>query len=59
VAYFLSAQAGLLSIVAVLTSLYPAATVVLARVVLDEPITRRQAGGLVLAGFAVVLIVIG
>jgi uncharacterized membrane protein len=58
IAYFLSTQAGLLSIVAVLTSLYPAVTVVLAGVVLHEPIIRRQAMGLVLAGIAVVLIVL-
>jgi uncharacterized membrane protein len=59
ISYFLSTQAGLLSIVAVLTALYPAATVLLARIVLDEPITRRQSVGLGLAGIAVVLIVLG
>lgn len=59
IAYFLSTQGGLLSIVAVLTSLYPASTVLLARIVLDEAIARRQAVGLVLAGTAVALIVLG
>jgi uncharacterized membrane protein len=57
--YFLSTQAGLLSIVAVLTALYPAVTVLLARMVLRESISPRQAVGLVLAGIAVALIVLG
>jgi drug/metabolite transporter (DMT)-like permease len=59
ISYFLSTQAGLLSIVAVLTALYPAATVLLARIVLSEAISRRQAAGLLLAGVAVGLIVLG
>jgi drug/metabolite transporter (DMT)-like permease len=59
VLYFLSSQAGLLSIVAVLTSLYPAATVLLAIALLREAISRRQSVGLLLAGASVVLIVIG
>src|SRR5262245_47971078 len=59
VAFYLSTQEGLLSIVAVLTSLYPAVTVVGAAVVLREAITRRQAVGLALAAVAVVLIVAG
>jgi drug/metabolite transporter (DMT)-like permease len=57
--YFLSTQAGLLSIVAVLTSLYPAVTVVLAATILREPVTRRQATGLALAAASIVLIVLG
>ena len=57
--YHLSTQQGLLSIVAVLTSLYPAVTVLLAAALLREAITRRQAIGLVLAVVAVVLIVAG
>jgi uncharacterized membrane protein len=57
--YFLSTQAGLLSIVAVLTALYPAATVLLARVVIHERVAPRQALGLALAGIAVMLIVLG
>jgi drug/metabolite transporter (DMT)-like permease len=59
VLYHLSTQEGLLSIVAVLTSLYPAVTVVLAAALLREAITRRQAAGLALAAASVVLIVAG
>ena len=57
--YFLSTHQGLLSIVAVLTSLYPAVTVVLAALLLHEAITRRQAVGLAIAVAAVLLIVLG
>ena len=48
--YLLATQRGLLSLVAVLTSMYPAVTVVLARFVLKEKLTRLQLIGLLLAG---------
>jgi drug/metabolite transporter (DMT)-like permease len=57
--YLWSTRAGLLSIVAVVTALYPAATVVLSAVILHERIGRRQLVGLGLAAAAVVLIVLG
>jgi drug/metabolite transporter (DMT)-like permease len=47
--YLAATNAGLLSIVAVLSSLYPASTVVGARVVLGERLHRLQVLGLVLA----------
>ena len=58
-AYFLATHDGLLSVVAVLASLYPAVTVVLAALVLREPIGRWQLVGLAAAGLAIVLIVAG
>jgi drug/metabolite transporter (DMT)-like permease len=59
ISYFLGTKAGLLSVVAVLTSLYPAVTVALAGWLLKEPIARRQGAGLALAGLAVALISAG
>lgn len=59
VAYFFATHAGLLSIVVVLTSLYPAVTVVLAILVTHEPVGRRQAVGLALACVSIALIVLG
>lgn len=54
--YMLASRRGLLSIVAVLVSLYPAVTVLLARFVLDERLSARQMAGLLAAGVGVVLI---
>ena len=54
--YLLASRRGLLSLVAVIVSLYPASTVVLARVVLAERLTARQLGGLLAAGAGVALI---
>ena len=54
--YLLSTRYGLVSIVAVVTSLYPASTVMLARIVLQERLYRIQAAGLAVAALGVTLI---
>lgn len=56
VAFLYALRAGLLSMVSVLTSLYPAATVLLARIVLKERTGWIQRIGLVLAAVAVAMI---
>ena len=56
VLYVVAARAGLVAIAAVLTSLYPAATVFLARLVLGERLTGVQWAGVGCAAAGVVLI---
>ena len=57
---FLAAtRLGLLSVVAVLASLYPATTIILARTVLHERLARVQMAGLAIAGVGVVLMATG
>lgn len=55
-AFLFAVQGGLLSLVSVITALYPAATVLLAAVVLGERTGRVQQVGMVLAAAAVALI---
>jgi drug/metabolite transporter (DMT)-like permease len=54
--YTIATRLGRLDIAAVLSSLYPASTIVLAAVLLKERTTRSQAAGMALALVAVVLI---
>lgn len=57
--YLLATRQGLLSIVAVLVSLYPASTVLLARIVLGERLARPQLAGLGAAAAGVALMAAG
>lgn len=57
--FLLATQAGLLTVAAVLTSLYPAFTVLLASIVLRERIFAGQGVGLALCGVAVGLVAAG
>lgn len=57
--YLLAAQQGPLSLVVTLSSLYPASTVLLARIVLSERLNRWQLTGVGCALAAVLLIVTG
>jgi drug/metabolite transporter (DMT)-like permease len=54
--FLLASRVGLLAVVGVISSLYPASTVALAYGVDKERLHRTQVGGLVLAAVAVVLI---
>jgi len=55
--YMVATRSGPLSVVVTLASLYPASTVLLARVVLHERLSRRQLAGIVCAMAAVGMIV--
>jgi drug/metabolite transporter (DMT)-like permease len=57
--FFLSTHHGLLAVTAVITSLYPAVTILLARVVTGERLTALRIIGLCLAGASVGLIAAG
>lgn len=58
-AFMLATREGLLSVVSVISSLYPATTVLLATVLLKERIQAWQGLGLVLAATAVTLVALG
>ncbi len=55
--YMIAARIGPLSIVVTLASLYPASTVILARIILKEHLSRAQIAGILCALVAVLLIV--
>jgi drug/metabolite transporter (DMT)-like permease len=57
--YFVATHQGLLAVTAVITSLYPGSTILLARVLLGERLTRIRLAGLGLAAAAVALIAVG
>ena len=57
--FLLARQQGLLSVSAVLTSLYPAATVLLATLLLHERLHRGQSVGLLLCAVSVVCVALG
>jgi drug/metabolite transporter (DMT)-like permease len=54
--FMLAEASGALAVAAVLTSMYPVTTVVLAAVLLHEPVTRHHAVGIAAAAAAIVLI---
>jgi drug/metabolite transporter (DMT)-like permease len=58
-AFILATQSGQLAIAAVLSSLYPVVTVVLAILVLRERMTRSHVAGIALTALAIGLITVG
>ena len=58
-AFLLAVREGDLAVVAVITALYPAGTVLLARMLLNERIGRAQIAGLGIAAVAVSLLAVG
>ena len=59
VCFLLATREGFLSVASVVTSLYPAVTVVLAASVLGEHVHRAQAAGLLMCALAVSLVAAG
>jgi drug/metabolite transporter (DMT)-like permease len=59
VTYLLAVRGGLLSVIGVVSSLYPASTVLLAFGLDHERVNRWQAGGMVLAVAALILVTLG
>ena len=57
--FFFASHEGFLAVTAVLTSLYPAVTIVLARTMLGERLTGLRLVGLILAAACVALIAVG
>ena len=57
--FFLATHHGLLAVAAVITSLYPAVTIMLARVLVGERLTAIRLAGLILAAASVALIAVG
>lgn len=56
--YVLASQAGRLDVAAVLSSLYPAATVMLAAILLNERVARSQATGILLVLIAIIFLTV-
>jgi drug/metabolite transporter (DMT)-like permease len=57
--FFVATHQGLLAVTAVITSLYPASTILLARLLLGERLTAIRIAGLALAAASVALIAVG
>jgi drug/metabolite transporter (DMT)-like permease len=57
--YFYASRTGLLSVVAVVASMYPASTILLARVAVKERVNRRRLAGMAVGLAAVSLIALG
>jgi drug/metabolite transporter (DMT)-like permease len=58
ICFFLAAREGLLAVTAVITSLYPGGTILLARLLLGERLSRMRLAGLGLAAASVALIAV-
>lgn len=58
VLFFVGSHHGLLAVTAVIVSLYPAITILLARAALGERLSRTRVAGLMLAGASVALIAV-